>query len=429
MKILVFTQSEWDNVRAFGNTLSNFFGGEEWIEDSFSNIYTRKSLPNNAVCNDYYSFSIEELLKNIFSKESIGKHFFYPFEQMKEKQNKNGSVKEKKIIEFLHSLSNNGIIYYFIESLFRKKWWDNKKFRQYLQEIQPDIFFTYLGDDGLVKPMIECVKKYTNAKVVLFSMDDLYGKYGNYKKLRREDALEGFEWSVENADRLYGISSVLCKEYGEKFKKVFTPLYKGCEFYPLKKCVNEVIRIVYAGNLYYGRDDTLMYLANAIKRINKNEQKMILEIYSGAVPTDETMSKLNVENASRFMGRRSFDEIKKILHEADIVLHVESFDPKQIEYVHYSFSTKIIDCLQSGNLSMAIGPKGIASIEYLRDIKGTVVLDDLELIEKELQGLVNNPSTILERASSIRDFSIENHDIHIVRAHLRRDFEDLLCSK
>ncbi len=46
------------------------------------------------------------------------------------------------------------------------------------------------------------------------------------------------------------------------------------------------------------------------------------------------------------MGPRSYDEIKHIMHEADVVLHVESFDEKSIETVKYSFSTKIIDCLQ-----------------------------------------------------------------------------------
>lgn len=66
------------------------------------------------------------------------------------------------------------------------------------------------------------------------------------------------------------------------------------------------------------------------------------------------------------MGPRSYDEIKHIMHEADVVLHVESFDEKSIETVKYSFSTKIIDCLQSGSQILGVGPSGIASIEYLK---------------------------------------------------------------
>ena len=40
------------------------------------------------------------------------------------------------------------------------------------------------------------------------------------------------------------------------------------------------------------------------------------------------------------MGPRSYDEIKHIMHEADVVLHVESFDEKSIETENIHFQLK-----------------------------------------------------------------------------------------
>lgn len=427
MRILVFTRSEWDNVRAFGNTLSNFFEGDEWKSDSFSNIYTRSAMPQNRVCYDYYRFTIPELFKKFLKPEQIGKHFktdnddFQADDRRVEKDTQN----EKKLIEFVHSIAAEPI-YIISEAVCRKKDWENERFVSYLQELQPDIFFSYLGDDGLVKPMIECVKKYTNAKIVLFAQDDVYGKILRQSKLRRKPAIEGFEWSVRHADKLYGASTVLCEEYGKKFGVPFQPLYKGCQFDDLAEDVNTPLRIAYAGNLYYGRDDVLSALGEALEKINSDGQRAKLEIYTGATVTQELKDKLNKPGSSEIMGSRPYEEIRRILHDADVVLHVESFDQEQIDYVHYSFSTKIIDCLQSGNVSLAIGPAGIASIEYMRQIPGVWVINDLSDLETELESMLLQPQRLLEDAARTRAFAMAHHEIQAVRSRLRKDFEELL---
>ena len=63
MKILVFSNCEWDNTNSLGNTLSNFFEGEIWKNDDFYNIYMRNSLPNNNVCKNYYRMSLIDMIK------------------------------------------------------------------------------------------------------------------------------------------------------------------------------------------------------------------------------------------------------------------------------------------------------------------------------------------------------------------------------
>ena len=128
------------------------------------------------------------------------------------------------------------------------------------------------------------------------------------------------------------------------------------------------------------------------------------------------------------MGARSYDEIKKIMHDADVVVHVESFDEQQMKTTQYSLSTKIIDCLQSGSQIVGIGPSGIASIEYLKRINGVIVVDNKEKIETAIASIVEDKNSIIENSKKIRQYSETNHEISIVQKKLRDDFS-LLCSR
>jgi hypothetical protein len=113
------------------------------------------------------------------------------------------------------------------------------------------------------------------------------------------------------------------------------------------------------------------------------------------------------------------------MRQADIVLHVESFNPVQIKNVRLSFSTKIIDCLQSGSCMMVIVPKGIASVEYPRKIEGAVVVDDLSMLGDTLKKIVLQPEQLAVRARRIHEFAQKNHQIDAVRSKLANDLKTL----
>ena len=217
---------------------------------------------------------------------------------------------------------------------------------------------------------------------------------------------------------------------GEEFSKKITPLYKGCDFTnPVKQKINNPIRITYAGNLLFGRLETLEYLAKRIDEINSQESKLFLEIYSGTPIGFKEEKRLNIEGSSKFFGKRQYSEITKILNDTDISLHIESFEESEIDKVRYSFSTKIIDCLQSGSVLMAIGPKGISSIEYPKKIKGTIVIDDLDEVSENLKKILLEKEEFLERAKEIRLFAQEHHSASAVCDKLKTDFYLLFGGK
>ena len=422
MNILVITKSEWDDRRAAGNTLSNWFEG--WGNDTFYSLYPRATNPNNNCCYEYYSVTPLSIIKNYLQPSKIGLRF-----SQKEKTQEEKSLgKEKRLISWIqrHGLKS---AYLMADFLFGLTKWQNKRYEQFIADSNPDIIFVFATGETFIWKNIEYVKRHTQAKLVTFVSDDLYTTYSEGQGLLMRRYRKNFEHIMNASDKVYGASEMMCTEYGRWFNKQMKPLYKGCDFMTIKDTVNQPLRIVYAGNLYYGRVDSLEIIARALENINQETVKCCLEIYTGSDVTSEISKKLNRGDSSRICGPRPYEEIKQVLNEADIVLHVESFEPLQKRDVRYSFSTKIIDCMQSGSVLMVLGPDGIASVEYVKQIPGAIVVTDINEIETTLMGVLNNPSGLLSKARDIYEFSIKNHGLSRVRSSLKDEFETLLKQK
>lgn len=425
MRIIVFSSVPWDDTNATGNTLSNFFGGEVWNDDEFYNIYLRTSLPSNNICKNYYQISLVDILKNYFFKEKIGVSF--------EIKNKNDRLKntkkinEKKIINFIHKFSLNFV--YFIEDYsYRSKKWLNKKFKKYISNINPDIFYAPMNNYAILKPIIEYLKENTNSKIVLLLTDDLYGDLDNKSYFRRKKLKFEYEQIINMADKIYAISDELKFNYEKIFGKKMDILRKGCKFdFDLKKKANDTLKFVYAGNLLYGRETVLLKVASAIFESNKRQtKKAVLDIFTGSIISDELNKKFSKFDCVNICGKKSYDQIKIEMNKADYNLHVESFEKKHSEYVKYSFSTKIIDCLQSGSSFVCIGPSYVSSIKYAKKIPGAYVINDENNINDDIEKIILNSNNIVNDSKLIRKFAINNHDINMNQQNLKHDF---LCLK
>lgn len=416
MNILVIANSVWDNNNSLGNTLSNWFSG--WEDCNFSCITYRSDIPNNKCCNNYYVVSPFEFIKKLFTPGKIGLR--YDSNSIPSGFNKI-EVGAKGITGIKRSIIRTAI-----DFIYRIPLWRNARYKQFIRDINPDIVFLFAIADSFVYENVKYLKKHTKAKVVVSVEDDVYGAVTDKKGILPAIEKNRLKRIIQIADKLYGASQLMCEAYSKQFKRDFSPIYKGCEFHVIKQAVNDPIEIVYAGNLLYGRLDTLSEIANAIRIINRNKLLMRLSIYSGTKVSEDAIRCINDGKSAIFCGLKSSEEIKDILNKSDITLHVESFMPEMQKLVRYSFSTKIIDCLQSGNTMMVVGPQNIASVEYAKSIPGAIVVDNTDKLYDVFYAIANTPKALLESAKSINQYAREHHDIKNVRGHLRQDFDNLL---
>lgn len=426
MNILIFSEVAWDDTNSFGNTTSNFFCGDVWKKENFANFYTRSQMPNNGCKVNYYNLTPFDIIRGFFRFKINGRLFTSEILLNQNLIETDFSKNERSYIDKIHK-KNSQFVYIAHELIWRSKIWINKQFKSFIKDNSPDILFAFANSPYILWPLIKYLKKYTKCKIVLFVADDTYQNANNKGFYRRIYLKKGLKKCILSADKLYAASNEMAHIYSKKFNKDVSILYKGCDLSKeVNLILNKPLRIVYAGNLFWGRDNILSSLANVLEKINEKELKCSLEIYTGATITPEISDKLNVGVSSKILGRRKYEVIKKIMHEADICLHVESFDIKNIETVRYSFSTKIIDCLQSGAQVLAIGPNGISSIDYLKQVDGAIVIDSVDKIFDTINNMLMNPTVLLENKKKTREFSKKHHNITDIQKNLYDDFCGLI---
>lgn len=422
MNILVISNAAWDDTNSSGNTYTNLFGN--WDGTTFYSIYSREQLPGNHCCSSYYCVSPFNLIKNILTPWKIGREFSLC--EIKDQKTSSQTEQKAKSIE-------EGIIrrmfLLIMDLLYLSGVWINKRAKDYIKKCNPDIIVMTGVAEAFRYKLIQYIKKHYRVKLVTYIVDDTYHTEKNSKTILGWIRAKRYKRIFEMSDKVYGISQQMCAVYSKAFGREVSLLHKGCEICTPKIYVNRPVEIVYAGNLMYGRDEILSKLAISLHNINDSGIKAVLRIYTGTSVTEDIDSKLNLGESSQIVGAKPYDEIKKIMKRADVVLHVESFDPDQIQLVRYSFSTKITDCIQSGSVMMAIGPSGIASIDSSKQIPGSIVIDNLNRLEHELKAIVDYPESLVGRAKMINDYAKDHFEIGMVRRKLHNDFKKLVNDK
>lgn len=417
MNILVVTKASWDDRIASGNTLSNFFEG--WEDSKFYCIYAREAIPHNCVCEEYYSISPIGIIRNVFNPQNIGRRFC-----LSSSRGGQTTSTEERLID---KAKQHNVFFELIYSIaYSSRLWINRAFKKFIRDSNPDIVFCFGQSDPLTYYTLKYVKENTSAHIVSYYVDDLYKCKTSVFNLLQHRKNSRLMAIAQMSDKCYAISQRMCDEYKELYGKPFCLLHKGCDISQTKAKVNSPIRFVYAGNLFYHRDRILASLADVITRINVDGMKAHLDIYSGTLVSPSTLDSLNVNGASTLHKARSFDEIKQIMRDADVVLHVESFDEEQMKLVRLSFSTKITDCMQSGSMMMAIGPDSVASIDYARKVPGCIVVNNLNDLYDIVLTLINKPSTIIENALKTNEYARKYFDISLLKNRLKIEFKSLI---
>ncbi len=400
INILIITRNAWDDTNSIGNTMSNFFGNTDGINTA--NIYFRSAKPNNKICKRYFSVTEKDIIRNTFTPEKIGKSFMCDCSV----EQKADYSAEKKLISIIHRFGLKGV-YALSNRLWDKKKWLNKRLDDFVEDFKPDVVFTFAKSLPQYYHLITYLREKHHLKIALWIADDEYTALNLSSKKKEIQRLGEI---IKDADALWGCSAEICDYYNSVFGCNAKPLYKSCRFsYPVKKTVNNPIRLIYAGNLLFGRLEILMKIVARLKEINREKPKAVMEVYSSTPLSPEAVKELNIPDVVSFNGIKPYTEIQKIMAESDLVLHIESFEEKEILKTRYSFSTKIIDCLQSGSVTLAVGPGGIASIRYIKKVPGAFVIDDINSLGKGITDALNQSASFPERAEKIRRFAEQNH--------------------
>lgn len=425
MRILIISKEAWRDEQNGGNVLSNMFS--QLPNSEFAQIYCNEQEPNNTICRNYYQMSDRMMVNNILHRAHVGRKVVYDkvptkteakTESYKTAGGKFGGNLKRVARELVWAIGR----------------WDKKEIITYAREFNPDIIFAPCYGNHYMQRLTALVHNALNVPVVSYISDDFYTNkqfkfspifWLNHMFIRRRTRKIFRHYSLvytmtdeqkQQCERDFGANMKILRKNG-KFENQY-----------LKSKVNDPIRFVYAGGIYLNRWKTLGALAEAMRHINADGVKMVLDIYTNNKLDQQMQQEINDGITARVHKAVSMAELMDIYHKSDVALHAEAFDITNRHVVRMSFSTKIVDCMDSGCAVMAICDKKQAGGSYLRRNECAICIHDLKQIESVLRNIADHPNQLIKMQNKAFEVGRKNHLQENITRDLINDFESL-CKK
>lgn len=427
MKILIIADEVWNDDVHGNNVLSNWFSG---FDAEFAHIYGSPGSPKNNSCTNYFQVTDIMMAKSILGKPA-GRAFKISVSDM---QQENGSVAEakpEKFYQIMKSMTGEGLRTV-REMIWQAGKYDTVALKKFVTDFNPDIVFCPRLLTPKVLRLEKIVSTMTKAPFVAFTADDeaslMQVSYSPLFWIKRHLFRKQFKKHIGLYKHYYTFSEEQANEYQRLYNVPASTLYKGgnfnTEFKP--KQVHEPIRMVYAGRFYCSRWKTLAAIAQAVKNINSEGTRIVMDIYTQDDVTDEQRSAMTVSEDVRLKGRVTPSELEKIYEESDIALHVESFEKRYRYATRVSFSTKIVDLMASSCAIMAICWDQHAGYQYLQKNDAAFCIPATDEIEPVLRRIAHNPVVIEEYAKKAWECGKKHHSTKEIQAQIMDKFTSVI---
>lgn len=428
MKILIITDEVWNDELHGNNVPSNWLTG---LDAEFANVYCSPGAPKNMVCTKYFQMTDAMMAKSVLGKPA-GQSFEIAVSQMQTEATIDIAAPiPAKFYGMMKSIAGERIrtVRDLIWLLGR---YNDKALKKFIDDFQPDIVFS----PRLLTPKLlrleKTIARMTKAPFVVFTGDDeasfLQISYSPLYWIKRVMFRKAFKKHVPMYKHYFTFSEEQAAEYRTQYGIRSSTLYKSGDFSKalVPKPVGDPIKLVYAGRLYCKRWKTLAAVAKALKVINADRIRMTLDIYTQEKVTDEHRTEILTSEAVKINGRVSPQELTEIYREADVALHVESFEKKYRYATRVSFSTKIIDLMASSCAILAICWDRHAGYQYLKEHDAAICIDDVKKIEPQLQLLAQQPKLIREYAQKAWNCGKQNHQRELIQDELMNVFKRII---
>lgn len=422
-RVLIISGEAWRDEDNGGNVLSNLF--EPLKGDfEFAQIYCSPHMPHNKVCSKYFHLSQAEQLKSVFKFKEFGHPFTYTYAD----DRMQGRPKAESPAYKRHRWQ---ILFFVRDLLWYVSRWRTKALRDFIAGFHPDLIFAPMYGGMFMHFIDRYVMRHSDAEVISYVSDDhltfrqhsLSPLFWAYRLLLRRQ--------VKKTAKHYSLLYTMTQEQKEEYEPVLhvpmKVLKKGGIFTTpsFQEKLHSPIRLLYGGNLSGNRTRTLNAIRMALSHINKERVVAELVIYTQTPVTPSMRGKLHDGRNALLMGKVSREELVKAYADADILLHVESFERKPRLLTRLSFSTKIIDLMQACRCIVAVCWEQSSPYHYLHDNGIAYCIRSEKEIEERLRHLLCTPQLIQDYAVKAWDFGVRHHQSKDITEMLRNDFKEI----
>ena len=419
MKILIVSHESWRDTNNGGNVLSNVFGA--FRDAELAQVYCSGEAPQNELCRRYFQISESLLLTKEKGRVLPERDYSVPCDQAQE-------TIEGRINHRIPSPLKSAALLA-RESMWSVLDWKTKALERFVIEFQPDLIFAPCYYYYHVSMVALHVKRIAGCPMISYISDDNYSlkqlAFAPSFYINRLITRKWIRRMFAESTLIYTMTELQKREYEAIFHRPMKVLCKYAEFAARGKAVGNPIRFVYAGNLLLNRWRVLATLTDALSEINAAGLRAQLHIFSGTELSNRRMKMLHDGTNAIFHGLVSYQELQELYRASDVAVFVESFDLKNRLTTRLSFSTKIIDCLNSGCAVLAVGPDTHAGMTYLKENDAAICVNSVQALRSAIRKIVEHPEMIDEYAEKANHLGRKNHRRTVIEQMLRKDFYEI----
>jgi glycosyltransferase involved in cell wall biosynthesis len=428
-RVLVIAHNPFSDTQSNGKTLTAFF--KLWDKDNLAQIFLTTDVPDYTKCNKYYKLNDFDVFKRVFNKRIQGCEIY------------DSNLNEMRIIK--NNVINNPILKVirwnvtpFIRLLRDIMWkvagYKTERMIKFIDDFKPSVVFFVSSSGVFAFEIAKWICEQRKLPLIMQTTDDyVTGKFSinPFFWIHLARLKKYYKWACAYSKCIIAIGDKMAREYRTRFGgKYFVAMNSSWNIdLPIYTSSNKTIKFLFAGNLGLNRWKVLLLIAECISEIcQENEIKGELSIYSLIDPGESIKKLLNNPPFSFYKGSLNTNELLVVKEQSDVLVHVEAFDKKNKHITRLSVSTKIPEYLASGRCIFAVGPKDVASMEYLaeNDLGILVTTHNKKDIKSKLYEIMNNTKSRIHYAQKGLRTAKERHNADDVASTIYKIISDLI---
>lgn len=407
-RVLFVSVNPFSQTSSNGKTFASFFEG--YPAESIAQLYFHRETPSSPVCQNYFRITDQDLLRDIVR----------PWRVTGERV-ANGSRSSLRY----NGRAHEALTHSWTARLLRQLLWtqvrlDNRKLLDWLEAFDPEVVLFCGGDAAALYSKVTSLADRFGAKITFYITDDYVLPISSDNVAARALRLWTryvFRRLTSRADLVLTIGELMSKRYKDEFGFDSVAVMNMVDVPDVRpeSCSAATVQgaqltLVYAGSLHSNRWKVLAKMTESIERLSGKDVQVRLRIY-GPEPPREALPLIDRPPFAVYGGLLSADEIALVITDADVLVHVEADDPESMAATALSVSTKIPEYLASGTSILAVGPRGLASIEYLsaHDVATIIEPHDVAGLDNAIESLALHPEVRNELGRRAFDLALSNH--------------------
>ncbi|MFI2711455.1 glycosyl transferase family 1 [Micromonospora sp. NPDC018662] len=416
-RVLVVGHTPFSRSTGTAMTLSNLFTG--WPKDRLAQVYTSTRItPSTDVCENYYPYAPREHYHpaQYYGMRMLGWNGRSPLQQsravaMVEK----ASSRRQSMARLYSHIRTTADLSPVQVSAGLARW---------MRAFQPDLIYSMLGSVRLTRIAAAAARTLTIPIVPHFTDDwpaTLYAN-GELFGLANRTARHAIHQLLHHAPLGMVISQPMADEYTHRYHIPFTP-FANCvdDTYfappPPPTPQPHPTELVYIGALHLNRWESLRDIGTALDTITGTGHPARLTIHAPADDLHQYGKHLTHLPRIRLGNPLPAHHVPTALHNADILVHVESFNPDIRRYTRYSISTKIPQYLAASRPILGYGPTEVASMNHIRTANAGITIGDPTTLTHHLTTLCQDPHLRHQLAHNGHTYARHHHTTTTVTHH------------